>query len=86
MGDVILSAAKDLVLLNHVILSAAKDLVLLNHVILSAAKDLVLLNHVILSAAKDLATGHDRPFAALRVTGLLSKCLPPCLMYCSDDV
>ncbi len=30
---------------------------------------------VILSAAKDLCVRRARPFAALRVTGILSKCL-----------
>ena len=32
---------------------------------------------VILSAAKDLCVRRARPFAALRVTGLLSRCLVP---------
>src|SRR5713101_2473206 len=31
---------------------------------------------VILSAAKDLFVRRARPFAALRVTGIISKCLP----------
>src|SRR5437870_4484334 len=52
---------------------------------LSAAKDLVaplvgrggrtLCGFVILSVPKDLAADRDRPFAAIRVTGILSTCL-----------
>ncbi len=40
---------------------------------------------VILSAAKDLCVRRARPFAALRVTGLLSKYLDATLIPCSYD-